>query len=145
MSHPAPHSVSVTIPIGRARVSPRKTGRRQRGSVIFVDQSRGRAIGGKFAEIETISESFALNFKIIINLFLTPTLSAWPQCDHTALKSILRETLFLDQLYDFSSLSFNSNLHLFLKLKFLETQKNYFQRPIPRPYRLLSSLIIIHF
>ena len=32
---------------------------------------------------------------------LTPTLAAWPLRGHTAWKSILRETLFMDQLHDF--------------------------------------------
>ena len=48
---------------------------------------------------------------------LTPTLAAWPLRDHTALKSILWETLFLDQLHCFSLLSLNSFLHSFLKSK----------------------------
>ena len=49
---------------------------------------------------------------------LTPTLSAWPLRGHTALKSILRETLFLDQLHDSSLSSSNSFLHSFIKSKF---------------------------
>ena len=39
---------------------------------------------------------------------LTPTLSAWPLRGLTALEPIFWETLFLDQLYDFSLLSLNS-------------------------------------
>ena len=39
---------------------------------------------------------------------LTPTLSAWLLRIHWALKSILRQTLFLDQLHDSSLLSLNS-------------------------------------
>ena len=39
---------------------------------------------------------------------LTPRLAAWPSCGHTALKSIFWETLFLDQLQDFSFLTFIS-------------------------------------
>ena len=38
---------------------------------------------------------------------LTRTLAAWPLRSHTALKSILWETLFLDQLHDFSLVSLN--------------------------------------
>ena len=37
-----------------------------------------------------------------LEVFLTLTLSAWLLRGHTALKSILCETLFLDQLHDFS-------------------------------------------
>ena len=50
----------------------------------------------------------------------TPTLSAWPLLDNTALKSILWETLFLDQLQDFSLLFLNSFLPSFLKSKFMK-------------------------
>ena len=50
---------------------------------------------------------------------LTPTWSAWPLRGHWALKSILWETLFLDQLGDFSLFSLNSFLQLFLKSKFM--------------------------
>ena len=39
---------------------------------------------------------------------------------HTALNSILLETLFLDQLYDFSLLSLDLLLHQFSKLKFMK-------------------------
>ena len=39
---------------------------------------------------------------------LTPTLSAWLLRSHFTLKSILQETLFLDQLHDFSLLSLHS-------------------------------------
>ena len=60
------------------------------------------------------------NFNIL--WFLTPTLSAWPLRSHWALKSILWETLFLDQLHDFSLLSSNSFLQPFLKSMF--TWKN---------------------
>ena len=48
----------------------------------------------------------------------TLTLSAWPLRGRMALKSILWETLFLDQLYFFSLLSLFSCLHPFLKSKF---------------------------
>ena len=50
----------------------------------------------------------------------TPTLAAWPLRGRTALKLIFWETLFLDQLHDFSLLSFNSFLHQFLKSKFMK-------------------------
>ena len=50
---------------------------------------------------------------------LTPTLSIWLLRSHWTLKSILRETLFLDQLHDFSSLSLNSFLKPFLKSKIM--------------------------
>ena len=50
----------------------------------------------------------------------TPTLAAWPSRGHTALKSILWETLLLDQLHDFSLLFLNSFLHPFYKLKFMK-------------------------
>ena len=55
---------------------------------------------------------------------------------HTALKSILWQTLFLDQLHDFSLLSFDSFLHSFLKLEFMKKKfvdikkKIHFWRPI---------------
>ena len=39
---------------------------------------------------------------------------------HWTLKSIKRETLFLDQLHDFSLLSLNSFLHSFLKSKVIK-------------------------
>ena len=60
--------------------------------------------------------------KIIKSIFawLTPTLSAWPLRGHTALKSILWETLFLDQFHDFSLLSLNTLLHPFLRSKFMK-------------------------
>ena len=51
--------------------------------------------------------------------YLTRTLSAWLLRSHWALKSIFRETLFLDQLHDFWLLSLNSFLHPFLKSKFM--------------------------
>ena len=51
---------------------------------------------------------------------LTSTLSAWPLRGYTALKSILLETQFLDQLHDFSLSSLNSFLHPFLKSKFIK-------------------------
>ena len=58
-----------------------------------------------------------------------PTLAAWPLRGHTALKSILRETLFLVQLHDFSLLSLNSFFHPFLTSKFMRknsfTPKNF--------------------
>ena len=64
---------------------------------------------------------------------LTSTLSAWPLRGHTALKSILGETLFLNQLHDLSLLSLNSFLHPFLKSKFmkkfLSTKKISFSKP----------------
>ena len=50
---------------------------------------------------------------------LTPSLSAWPLRGHTALKSILWETLFLDQFHKFSLLSLNSFLQLLYKLLIL--------------------------
>ena len=50
---------------------------------------------------------------------LTPTLSAWRLRSHRTLKSILQETLFLDQLHDFSLLSLNSFLQPFLKSKIM--------------------------
>ena len=66
---------------------------------------------------------------------LTPMLSAWPLRGHTALKSILWEAVFLDHLHDFSILSLNSCLKLFLKSKFMKenslTPKKFrFQNPI---------------
>ena len=77
---------------------------------------------------------------------LTPTLSAWPLRGHTALKSIFLETLFLDQLHDFSLLSLNKFLHLFLKTKFMKKiswyRKNYFQSPI---HKLWKWHVILEF
>ena len=68
---------------------------------------------------------------------LTPTLAAWPLRGHSALKSIFRETLFLDQLHDFSLLSLHSFLHSFLKSKFIRknslTPKRFHFRKIPFP------------
>ena len=62
---------------------------------------------------------------------LTPTLSVWPLRNPMALKSILCENLFLDQLHDVSFLSSNSFFHSFLISKFMKenslTQKNYCQ------------------
>ena len=51
---------------------------------------------------------------------LTTQLAAWPLRGHTALKSILWETLFLDQQYDFSLIFLNSFLHSFVKSNFME-------------------------
>ena len=59
-------------------------------------------------------QKFSLQGKHCFQI-LTPTLTLWTLRGHTALKSILWETLFLDQLHDFSLLSLNSFLHLFLK------------------------------
>ena len=53
-----------------------------------------------------------------LKIRLTTTLSAWPLPGLTALKSISWETLFLDQLHDFSLLSSNSFLDPFMKSKF---------------------------
>ena len=53
-------------------------------------------------ESEIIKNENTLNYEI---WSLSPTVSAWPLRGHTALKSILWETLFLDQLHDFSLLS----------------------------------------
>ena len=50
---------------------------------------------------------------------LTPTLSAWLLRSHLTFKSILRETVFLDQLHDFPLLSSNSFSQLFLKSKIM--------------------------
>ena len=50
----------------------------------------------------------------------TPMLSAGPFRGHTALKSIMWETLFLKQLYYFSLLSINVFLHPFLKSKLMK-------------------------
>ena len=46
-------------------------------------------------------------------------LSAWLLRSHWTLKSILQETLFLDQVHDFSLLSLNSFLQPFLKSKII--------------------------
>ena len=77
-------------------------------------------------EFEIISSrnNFFANKNVLINLkiyfySLTSTLSAWLLHSHWALKSIVRETLFLDQLHDYSLLSLNSFLHPFLKTKFM--------------------------
>ena len=62
---------------------------------------------------------FILDFYLTVFIELTPTLSAWLLRSHWALKSILREIIFLDQLHDFSLLSLNSSLQPFLKSKFM--------------------------
>ena len=68
-------------------------------------------------------------FEVIKFLHLTPMLAAWPLRGHMGLKSFWWETLFLDQLHDFSLSSFSSFLHLFLKSKFMQKipwhQKNF--------------------
>ena len=56
---------------------------------------------------------------ILSVLILSTTLSAWLLCSHWTLKSILRETLFPDQLHDFSLLSLNSFLQPFFKSKIM--------------------------
>ena len=58
---------------------------------------------------------------VMLSCLLSPTLSAWPLRGHTALKSILCETLFLDQMHDFSLLTLNSFLQPFSKSKFTQT------------------------
>ena len=68
---------------------------------------------------------------------LTPTLAVRPLRGLWAFKSILWETLFLDQLHDFSLLSANSFLHLFLESKFMKKKsltpkKFHFRNPIFR-------------
>ena len=69
-----------------------------------------------------------------IKSMLTLTLSAWPLRNHTAKKSILWESVFLDQLHDFSLLSLNSYLQLFFKAKFMKNsytpKKFHFQSQI---------------
>ena len=65
---------------------------------------------------------------------LTLRLAAWPLCGHTALKAILRETLFLDQRHDFSLLSLISFQHPFLKSIFMKknsltSKKNSLSKP----------------
>ena len=77
---------------------------------------------------------------------LTPTLSAWPLRGHTVLKSILWETVFLDQMHYFSLLPLNTFLQLFLKLKymkkFLHTKKISFSNPdFHKPTRFYSIFI----
>ena len=67
----------------------------------------------------------------------TPTLSAWLLCSHWTLISILQETLFLNQLHDFSLSSFNSFLQPFLISKIISFSKPHFYKPI------LSSLNLI--
>ena len=58
-----------------------------------------------------------LNKIVSRKLMLSPTLSAWLLRSHWTLKSILQETLFLDQLHDFSLLLLNSFSQQFLKSK----------------------------
>ena len=82
--------------------------------------------------IENCVPKYFLSLKIIniepklflkftnFNRSLTPTLAEWPLRGHMALKSILWETLFLDQLHDFSLLSLISFLHPFLRSKFMK-------------------------
>ena len=76
-------------------------------------------------EIYWSYEKLKATFKLVKILqkesktILTATLSAEPQCDHMAFKSILRETQFLDQLHDFSLLSLKSFSHPFMKSKFM--------------------------
>ena len=89
---------------------------------------------GKFIHRAIISKTRVFETDKSRNVFSpTPTLAAWPLRRHTALKSILLETLFLDQLYDFPLLSLNSLLHLFLKSKFMK--KNSFS---PRKFHFRS-------
>ena len=52
-----------------------------------------------------IARNYCLSISFIKLGCLTLTLSVWPLCGQTALKSILWGTLFLDQLLDFSLLS----------------------------------------
>ena len=62
-------------------------------------------------------------------MFSIPTLAAWPLRGRTALKSILWETLFLDQLRDFSLLSLNSFLQPFSISKFMKKNRQSFTHP----------------
>ena len=88
-------------------------------AIQWIDQSRGQTIN-TFQSGRRVNKKVCyfneLLFNIFItlqiytvrNLILTPTLAAWPLRSHTALKSILWQTLFLDHLHDFSLLSLNS-------------------------------------
>ena len=76
------------------------------------------------------------NFK----LFLTPTLSIWPLRVHTTLKSIFWETLFLDQLHDFSLLSLNSFFILIYEIKIFE--KKFLDTKIIQSHKLWSGQIL---
>ena len=60
-----------------------------------------------------------LNKIVSRKLMLSPTLSAWLLRSHWTLKSILQETLFLDQLHDVSFLSSKSFLQTYLKPKIM--------------------------
>ena len=63
----------------------------------------------------------ALSLIVLLNFWiLIPTLSAWPLDGHSALTSILWETLFLYQLHDFSLLPLNLFLHPFWRSKFMK-------------------------
>ena len=66
--------------------------------------------------------------------FLTPTLSAWLLRSHWTLKSILQETLFLDQLHDFFVFIVKFIFTAFFEIKnhvkkFLGTKKISFSKP----------------
>ena len=73
---------------------------------------------------------------------LTPTPTAWPLRGHTALKSILWEILFLDQLHDFSVLSLNLFLHSFFESKFMK-KKSLTRKKIR--FRRPSRFVYIYF
>ena len=51
---------------------------------------------------------------------ITPTLSAWSMRGQPAFRSILKQTLFLNQLHELSLLSLNSLLQQFFKSKFIK-------------------------
>ena len=83
-----------------------------------------------------------------VKLRLIPRLSGWTRESNSALKSILRGTLFLNRLQYFSLLSTNSFLHPFLKSKF--SKKNFlalnffhFRRPIFRNLKIWKENVTI--
>ena len=101
--------------------------------VLFSKLRNYKEVLGNFGKL-IAQKRHNLHLKRLWSI-LTPTMAAWPLRGHTALKSILRETLFLNQLHDFSLLSVNSFLHPVLKSKFmrknsLTPKKIHFRSPI---------------
>ena len=109
----------------------------------FLHEAYYRKCWGEFGRIcwfwkQSKERNFSWTSKDFLEQFivLTPWLAAWPLRGQTALKSILWETLFLDQLHDFSLLSLNSISHPFLKSKFMKKKSL-----ITKKFHFRSSII----
>ena len=103
--------------------------KRRTFKIFLIDYNKYKNTILKLKIIISKSERSSPSHVLRIIHILTPRLAAWPLRDHTALKSILWKALFLDQLHDFSLLSSNSFLQLFLKSKFMKPYRHRISDP----------------